>query len=90
MASTAGPQHFSLDYLNEDSSNRLLAAITVILIIVTVLLGLRLYARNLTNAARGWDEFLLPPAWLLVVGACVTGYRELPTIRGSDSFTSTL
>ena len=56
--------------MEEDRSNQLIAAVATILVLSTIFLALRLYARVLTTAERGWDEFILPVAWILVVGTC--------------------
>ncbi|PYH40576.1 uncharacterized protein BP01DRAFT_272576, partial [Aspergillus saccharolyticus JOP 1030-1] len=61
-------------YLNEDISGRLMAATTVILILTTTLLALRVYARSLAHVTSGWDDILLVPAWLLCLGTCITNY----------------
>ena len=71
----ARPGSPSPSYLMEDCSRELIAAVITILTLSTILLALRLYARFLTKADRGWDEFLLPPAWILIVGVCVTNIR---------------
>lgn len=76
MASGSEKPHFPPGYLEADHSNQLLAANTVILAFATILLVLRLYARSLKNVKWGWDDILLPPAWILLVGTSVTGYRE--------------
>lgn len=75
-SSSGQPPQLSASYLAEDISGQLLAATTVILVITTALVALRFYARSLTNASAGWDDLLLPPSWILVVGACTTGYRK--------------
>lgn len=76
MATPPEAQGLSQRYLEEDSSGQLVAATTVMLVLPSLLLALRLYARVLTAAERGWDEFLLPVAWILVVGTCATCYRK--------------
>lgn len=64
------------EYLAEYSGARLIVANSIILVVATTLLALRLYARSLTNASRGWDEFLLPPAWILLLGLGIVIYSE--------------
>lgn len=76
MAADPETTHLIQSYLDEDSSSQLLAAATVSLALPTILLALRLYARVLTAAKRGWDEFLLPLAWILVVGTCIVCYSK--------------
>lgn len=67
-------------YLSQNTSGQVITANTVILTIATVLLMLRFHARTLSSANRGWDDLLLLPAWILLVGTCVTGYREFKRI----------
>ena len=76
MVITSRSLDLSQKYLEENSSGRLVAAATVILVLTSLLLALRLYARALTAFERGWDEFLLPAAWILVVGSCTVSYRK--------------
>lgn len=65
------------EYLEEYTGNRVLAATTIILVLSTVLLGLRLYARSLTRAALGSDDFILLPAWILLLGLIICLYSKL-------------
>ena len=76
MAVPAQPKEFPPGYLEEYSGDQLVVANTVILVIATSLLALRLYARSLTNASRGWDEFLLPPSWVLLLGLGILLYSK--------------
>lgn len=77
MAAPTPPTEFPPGYLEEYTGDRVLAANTVILIASTILLALRLYARSLTRATRGWDEFLLVPAWIFLLGLIICLYRRL-------------
>lgn len=56
------------EYLKAYNGHQVLVADAIILALTTVLLGLRIYVRSFKTAARGWDDYLLPPAWLLLVG----------------------
>ena len=76
MAAPTNMTDFPPGYLEEDHGPKVLAATTVILVFTTVLLGLRIYARSLTKAERGWDEFLLYPSYLLLVGLLICLYRK--------------
>lgn len=62
-------------YLEEDHGRRVIAACSVILVITTVLLPLRFYARSLAPGQRAWDDHLLIPAYVLLLGlvACLYG-----------------
>lgn len=64
-------------YLAENCSGGLVAAIACILTLSTLFLALRLYARTLTSANRGWDEYLLPIAWIFLVGICANDIRKI-------------
>lgn len=63
-------------WLADTSTASLVGVTSVMLPLATALLGLRLYSRHLTKASRGWDEFLLPPAYLGLVGLVVINYRK--------------
>lgn len=77
MATTSTSPPPDPAYLAENCSSRLVAAIAVMLTLSTLFLVLRLYARTLTNASRGWDEYLLPIAWLFMVGLCANDIRKM-------------
>ncbi|KAI1342702.1 hypothetical protein F5Y15DRAFT_312660 [Xylariaceae sp. FL0016] len=64
-------------YLEENRGDSVIAAATVILIFTTVLFGLRLYARSLTNAKRGWDDHLLIPAYVFLLGLLSCLYADV-------------
>ena len=76
MSTPSNAPTFPPDYAKADRSGQLVAANVTMLITSTVFLGLRLYVRRLTNSPRGWDEFLLPPAYLLLLGVIVSTWRE--------------
>ncbi|KAI0112496.1 hypothetical protein GGR51DRAFT_507294 [Nemania sp. FL0031] len=58
----------------ENNSGRLIAATTTILIIATLLFALRLFARSLTPAKRGWDDYVLSISYVLLIGLLITLY----------------
>jgi hypothetical protein len=77
MAASSQPATtYPPEYLSQDISSQLFAADTIILAITTVLLVLRYYAGSLTTASKGWNDLLLFPAWILVVGAVICGYSK--------------
>ncbi|KAF7862477.1 hypothetical protein EAF04_007350 [Stromatinia cepivora] len=59
---------FTPEYMNAYTGNQVVIADATILALSTILLGLRIYVRSSRSAARGWDDYLLLPAWLLLVG----------------------
>lgn len=65
-------------YLHEDVSYRLIIATTIILVVSTILVCLRLYIRTLPSIKSGPEDILLIPAYLLSLGACITGYCKFP------------
>ncbi|KAL3473782.1 hypothetical protein BJX99DRAFT_261039 [Aspergillus californicus] len=64
-------------YLETDNGSRVIIATSFILVLATVLLALRLFARSLTQARRGWDEFLLVPSYLCLVGLIICLYLDV-------------
>ncbi|KAL4966090.1 uncharacterized protein BDV14DRAFT_199223 [Aspergillus stella-maris] len=64
-------------YLETDNGSRVVVASTFIIVLTTVLLALRLFARSLTQARRGWDEFLLIPSYLFLVGLIICLYLDV-------------
>ncbi|KAI9035182.1 dimethylallyl tryptophan synthase [Aspergillus affinis] len=65
-------EHVSVEYLEADISEQLIVAASVILVVTTILLALRLYVRSLPSVKSGLEDLLLLPAYLLSVGACIT------------------
>ncbi|PLB55593.1 integral membrane protein [Aspergillus steynii IBT 23096] len=75
-------EQVSSEYLQEDISGQLVAAASVILVITTILLALRLYVRSLPNVKSGLEDFLLLPAYILSMGASTIGLLAV-TKRGA-------
>ncbi|THV48372.1 hypothetical protein BGAL_0252g00040 [Botrytis galanthina] len=71
--------NLSPEYLNAYTGNRVMIADAIILTLSTIFLGLRIYVRSFKTAARGWDDYLLPPAWLLLVGLGVIIFVSIST-----------
>ena len=63
-------------YLEADTSGNVYAATSIMLTFATILLGLRIYARTLTQATRGWDDFFLLPSYVLFLGLCILMYGQ--------------
>ncbi|KAI1389364.1 uncharacterized protein F4822DRAFT_198327 [Hypoxylon trugodes] len=76
-AALPSPDQFPPGYLEENNGGRVIAAATTILVITTILFALRLYARSLTSAARGWDDHVLIPAYILLLGLIGSLYAEV-------------
>ena len=57
--------------LDDWNGTGLIVAVSVMLTLSTILLAMRVVARKLTNAERGWDDYLLPVSWLLLVGLAI-------------------
>ena len=71
-------------YLEVDHGGNVIGAASFILVFTTILLVLRLYARTLTKASWGWDEFLLAPSYLCLIGLLICLYRQ-STVPWSQS-----
>jgi len=69
MDSTA---KFPPGYLEQYSGNPMVAATVAILVIATILCGLRAWVRVFLTKVKGWDDYLLLPAWLFLIGLGVT------------------
>ena len=81
MASSTASETYSPEYLDAYNAQGTVAANTMMLIITTTLLALRLYARSLTPASRGWDELLLFFSWIFMLGLITVIYGE--TLSGN-------
>lgn len=78
MASTDSLAKYPPSYLEANSSSNLYAATTIILVLCTILLCLRLWARHLSPAGRGWDDYFLVPSYLCFLAVCILMYSKLP------------
>lgn len=67
---------FPPGYLEENKGGRVIAAVTSMLAITTILFALRLYARSLTKAPRGWDDHLLIPSYIFMLGLIASIYGQ--------------
>ncbi|KAH9908164.1 hypothetical protein F4778DRAFT_465868 [Xylariomycetidae sp. FL2044] len=71
------PVPFPPGELEADKSSEVIGAATTILVITTLLFGLRLVARSLTQAKRGWDDHLLIPAYFFLLGLIIILYIDV-------------
>ncbi|KAK1145155.1 hypothetical protein N8T08_004588 [Aspergillus melleus] len=75
--SSADVPQYPPGYMEANRGNQVLAATSFILVLSTILLAMRLYARSLTKASRGWDEFLLVPSYMCVMGLSICLYLDV-------------
>jgi hypothetical protein len=71
-------------FLDVNHSGRVFGAVSFILVFTTILLALRLYARSLTRASRGWDEYILVPSYLCLLGLLICLYGELSILSQNN------
>ena len=76
MASPQELPQMPQSYLDEYSGNTLIGVCALFIVLETVALGLRFYARRYTSTQLGWDEVLLPIAWVLNIGLCALCISE--------------
>jgi hypothetical protein len=60
-------------FLAEDRGPSIIATASVMIILGTVFVGLRFYARYLTSTSFGIQDVIVPFAWLAEVGLCING-----------------
>ncbi|KAI1752077.1 hypothetical protein F4782DRAFT_168392 [Xylaria castorea] len=71
------PSQFPPGYLETDNGRNVIVANSIILVLTTILYALRLIARTLTTAKRGWDDHLLIPAYVLFLGSVAIIFAEV-------------
>ncbi|OAK95185.1 hypothetical protein IQ06DRAFT_64953 [Phaeosphaeriaceae sp. SRC1lsM3a] len=60
-------------FLAEDRSTSLIATASVMILLSTLFVGLRFYARYLTSTSFNIQDVIVPFAWLAEIGLCVNG-----------------
>lgn len=60
-------------FLAEDRSTSLIATASVMILLSTLFVGLRFYARYLTSTSFSIQDVIVPFAWLAEIGLCVNG-----------------
>ncbi|KAL5380745.1 hypothetical protein DPSP01_007546 [Paraphaeosphaeria sporulosa] len=70
---SAPAAQYSPQYLNEDHGPTIIATASLMIILCTVFVGLRYYARYLTSTQFGAEDVIIPFALLAEVGLCVVG-----------------
>ncbi|OAG02579.1 uncharacterized protein CC84DRAFT_1207476 [Paraphaeosphaeria sporulosa] len=70
---SAPAAQYSPQYLNEGHGPTIIATASLMIILCTVFVGLRYYARYLTSTHSGAEDVIIPFALLAEVGLCVVG-----------------
>ncbi|KAF2007735.1 hypothetical protein P154DRAFT_452904, partial [Amniculicola lignicola CBS 123094] len=63
----------SPSYLADNIGASILATASVFILLSTVFVGLRYYARHLTQTPFALEDVIIPLAWLAEIGLCITG-----------------
>jgi hypothetical protein len=71
---------YSPEYLAEDNGPTIIATASLMIILCTVFVGLRYYARYLTSTKFGAEDIIIPFALLAELGLCVVGIRTYEPI----------
>lgn len=64
-------------FLAEDRGPSILATASVMIILCTVFVGLRYYARYLSSTSFSVQDVIIPFAWLAEIGVCVTSISKM-------------
>jgi hypothetical protein len=67
----------SSEYLAQDIGPTIIATASVLIILSTLFVGLRYYARHLAQTKFGIEDLIIPFAWLAEIGLCITGISTL-------------
>ncbi|KAF2827650.1 hypothetical protein CC86DRAFT_321914 [Ophiobolus disseminans] len=59
-------------FLAEDRGPSVLASASVMILLTTIFVGLRYYARYLSSTSFGIQDVIIPFAWLAEIGVCIT------------------
>ncbi|KAF1956866.1 hypothetical protein CC80DRAFT_593548 [Byssothecium circinans] len=65
--------HPTPEYLAEDSGPTLIAISVLFIVLDSIFVALRFYARNLNHSPIGLDDFIVPFGWFNHVGLCILG-----------------
>lgn len=60
-----------VEELDDYSGNKAVAIAVIFLVLASVFLGLRFYAKRLMRSRSGWDDLLLVGAYVCNAGLCV-------------------
>jgi hypothetical protein len=64
------------EYLAEYSGGTLIAISVLFIVLDTILVALRFYARHLIRSPICLDDFIVPFGWLTHVGVCILGISQ--------------
>jgi hypothetical protein len=67
---------FSPEYANAYCGQQVYIACDIFLVLSTLLLGLRLWARSLTSSRVGWDDGLIITSYFFLLGLIILFYSE--------------
>lgn len=70
-------------FLAEDRGPSILATASVMIILSTVFVGLRYYARYLSSTSFSVGDAIIPFAWLAEVGVCITSISKMNDTPGT-------
>jgi len=66
---------------NKSSGDKLQTAAIVFIAVNTFFVALRCYARHITKAGLGWDDFFLSAGYVFNIGLCITAIcPQSPTL----------
>jgi hypothetical protein len=60
------------EYLAESLGSQLIATSSIFIVLSTLFVALRYYARYLTQTKFGLEDIITPFAWLAEIGLCIT------------------
>jgi hypothetical protein len=63
-------------FLAEDRGPSVIITASILIVLSTLFVGLRYYARHLMGTPFGVQDVIVPFAWLAEVGLCVTGISK--------------
>lgn len=67
---------YSPEYLSEYIGDRLIHVSAIFIVLESIFVALRSYARTLTISSIGWDDIIIPVAWLANMGLCILGISQ--------------
>jgi len=72
-------------FLAEDRGPSVLATAWVMIILSTIFVGLRYYARYISSTSFSVQDAIIPFAWLAQVGVCITAISKVHCAPNSGS-----
>lgn len=85
MASSDLSKQVIEKHLHEFKGNTLLAICVLFILLETTFVALRYYARHLAPAGLGWDDAIIPLAWLTNIGLCILCISECYLVLSHSS-----